>query len=77
MSLPVSSTTTTAGSYRPRRIFLSGKYTCHLNVEACASVESVKYLYKYVYKEPDRAMVAINNTEHNYHNDEIAMYQDM
>ena len=26
------------------------KYQCHLNVEYCASIKGVKYLYKYVYK---------------------------
>ena len=26
------------------------KYKSHINIEACASVKSVKYLFKYVYK---------------------------
>ena len=26
-----------------------------INVEICSSVQAVKYLYKYVYKGPDRA----------------------
>ena len=34
-------------------------YDCHINVEACGSVRAIKYLYKYVYKGPDRAMVKL------------------
>ena len=26
------------------------KYDCHINVEICTSVSSVKYIYKYIYK---------------------------
>ena len=33
----------------PYSPYLLLKYECHLNVEVCFSVESVKYLYKYVY----------------------------
>jgi len=39
--------------------YLSKKFNCHLNVEVCHSVCGVKYLYKYVYKGPSRAMVAV------------------
>eukprot|EP00798_Chlamydomonas_sp_ICE-L_P028691 gene28691-31859_t len=40
---------------------LSAKYEAHINVEHCATVRSVKYLYKYVYKGHDRAQVAFIN----------------
>ena len=43
----------------PYSPYLLLRYGCHLNVEICVSVESVKYLYKYVYKGPDRSMVAL------------------
>ena len=33
---------------------LSWRYRCHLNVEICSSISSVKYLYKYVCKGHDR-----------------------
>eukprot|EP00798_Chlamydomonas_sp_ICE-L_P027773 gene27773-17913_t len=42
---------------------LSRKFNCHINVEYyCASIRSVKYLYKYVYKGHDRAEVAFQAT---------------
>ena len=58
----------------PHSPYLVKKYKCHLNVEVCFSVASVKYLYKYVYKGPDRAMVAVR-AEGDV--DEIALFQDM
>ena len=33
------------------------KYQCHLNVEYCASIKGVKYLYKYVFKGPTKVEV--------------------
>ncbi|GBN74273.1 hypothetical protein AVEN_133494-1 [Araneus ventricosus] len=35
------------------------RFNAHINVEVCASVKSVKYLYKYVYKGHDAASVKI------------------
>jgi len=43
----------------PYSPYLLRKYQCHINVEACASVLAIKYAYKYIYKGPDRSMVAI------------------
>ena len=34
------------------------KYKCHINVEHCASIKSLKYLFGYVYKGHDRAQVS-------------------
>lgn len=45
----------------PYNPYLLKRYDCHINVELCSSVKAVKYLYKYVYKGPDRAMVAIDD----------------
>jgi hypothetical protein len=39
--------------------FLSWKYQCHINVEVCSSVSSVKYLYKYVCKGHDRVAATV------------------
>ena len=37
------------------------KYNCHLNVEVCATIASIKYLYKYIYKGNDKAFISIKN----------------
>ena len=39
--------------------YLSLKYNCHINVESFASVRSVKYFFKYLYKGHDCANVRI------------------
>jgi hypothetical protein len=43
----------------PYNPFLTLRYNCHINVEVCSSVAAVKYLYKYVYKGHDRAMMEV------------------
>ena len=43
-------------AYNP---YLALKYNCHINVEVCASISSVKYLFKYVYKGHDCDYVEI------------------
>jgi hypothetical protein len=45
----------------PYNPYLSMKYDAHVNVEICATVKAVKYLYKYVYKGHDRAKMAVVN----------------
>ncbi|XP_057305457.1 uncharacterized protein LOC130642388 [Hydractinia symbiolongicarpus] len=44
----------------PYNPWLSKKYNAHINLEACMSVKSVKYLYKYIYKGHDCANIEIN-----------------
>ena len=53
---------------------LTLKYNAHINVELCATVKSVKYLYKYVYKGGDRTVAGI--TEEGEGDDEITTYVD-
>ncbi len=53
--------------------YLLCKYNCHINVEICSTVTSIKYLYKYVYKGSDRARVAIARPGVN----EIERFQDV
>lgn len=54
----------------PYNPYLTFKYNCHINVEVCSSIKSVKYLYKYLYKGHDRAALQVTN------NDEISQYLD-
>lgn len=55
----------------PYNPYLLQKYDCHLNVEICSSVASVKYLYKYVYKGSDRSTFVLGENI-----DEIQNYQN-
>lgn len=41
------------------------QYNCHINVEVCSSIKSVKYLYKYVYKGHDCSSFAVQNSDEN------------
>ncbi|KAK4596817.1 hypothetical protein RGQ29_014730 [Quercus rubra] len=43
----------------PYNPWLLLKYNCHINVEIYCSIKSVKYLYKYVYKGPDRVSMEV------------------
>ncbi|XP_043242049.1 uncharacterized protein LOC122391808 [Amphibalanus amphitrite] len=55
--------------------YLSLRYDAHVNVEVCCSVQSVKYLFRYIYKGPDRQMVRAADLVGA--DDEIAAYQDL
>ncbi len=44
----------------PHNVYLSTKYDTHINVEVCNNIHAVKYLFKYVYKGHDRAIVEIS-----------------
>ena len=58
----------------PYNVYLSSRYSCHINVEICCSPMAAKYLYKYVTKGPDRAMVSIEAEDNR---NEIKQYHDM
>ncbi|XP_035835819.1 uncharacterized protein LOC110888316 [Helianthus annuus] len=55
------------------------RYQAHINVEWCNQAASIKYLFKYINKGPDRATVAVvpsNNENEQAENDEIKEYYD-
>jgi hypothetical protein len=41
----------------PYNPYFLRKYTAHINVEICATVQAIKYINKYVYKGADRVTV--------------------
>ena len=61
----------------PFNPFLSLRYNCHINVEFCTSPKAAKYLYKYVTKGHDRAMITteLDNQSRDEHRDEIKEYE--
>jgi hypothetical protein len=62
--------------YNPYRI---RTFNCHINAEACSSIKSVKYLFKYIYKGHDRASVAVRENgrkDANGNVDEITDYKE-
>ena len=63
----------------PYNPYLSLWYNCHCNVEICISPTCAKYLYKYVTKGPDRAMVSaeVGNGGPQNNRDEITEFVDM
>ena len=51
-------------------------FNCHINVEACSSITSVKYIFKYVYKGHDKQVVHIDTEEERVVINEIRRFQD-
>lgn len=43
----------------PDNKYLCKVFDCHINVEVCSPIHSVKYLYKYVYKGHDRVQAQV------------------
>jgi hypothetical protein len=63
----------------PYNPYLLCLFNCHINVEACGSIKSVKYLFKNIYKCQNRTSVAVReadkeDSEGNV--DEIKQYKD-
>jgi hypothetical protein len=46
-------------SYNP---YLIRRYKVYINVEICITVQAIKYIHKYIYKERDRATLKIADT---------------
>lgn len=58
--------------YNPKLLMM---YNCHINVEVCSSIKSIKYAFKYVYKGHDKQAVHIEPDGEEIIN-EIRKYQD-
>ena len=41
------------------------RYNCHINVEVCCSIKSIKYIYKYIYKGTDCASFTVQDSGEN------------
>ncbi|XP_020963370.1 uncharacterized protein LOC107606759 [Arachis ipaensis] len=60
--LPINQNITVDNSWVvPYNPWLLLKYDCHINVEICSSIKSIKYLYKYCYKGPDWVAMEVHN----------------
>ena len=60
----------------PYNPHLTAKYNTHINVEIYSTVTSVKYLYKYVYKGPDRIVARLESSTSTDIIDEIKRFVD-
>ncbi|XP_076935570.1 uncharacterized protein LOC143602288 [Bidens hawaiensis] len=67
-------------SFVPYNKTLLKRYQAHINVEWCNQAASIKYLFKYINKGPDRATVAVvdadNQDDQDKARDEIREYYD-
>jgi hypothetical protein len=53
----------------PYNPYLTRRYKAHINVEICSSIKAIKYLYKYIYKGPDRTTMRLDSNV-----DEVQMH---
>ena len=60
----------------PYNPYLLLRYKCHINVEICASTRATKYLYKYIHKGGDRAMMRVDEAGNTIRN-ELREFQDL
>ena len=49
------------------------RYNCHINLEICSSVESMKYIHKYIYKGHDRTGLELRDDQNR---NEVKEYLD-
>ena len=47
----------------PYNPYLLLKVHCHINIEVCNTIKSIKYLFKYFCKGPDTAIICLSNSE--------------
>ena len=61
----------------PYSPYLSLRFNCHINIVLCLSPTAPKYLYKYIYKGADRAMVRTEIGDEDTSKDEISEFVDL
>ncbi|XP_060667916.1 uncharacterized protein LOC132799625 [Ziziphus jujuba] len=59
----------------PYNPYLLAKFDCHINVEICSTIKTVKYLYKYIYKGHDKVAMNIKSFKNDEDIDEIHSFQ--
>ncbi|KAI3470139.1 hypothetical protein Pfo_026802 [Paulownia fortunei] len=60
-------------TYNP---YLLSIYNCHINIEICIEVRTMKYIYKYIYKGHDRVAIHLTHNDDEHLIDEIKYFQD-
>lgn len=60
----------------PYNPYLLMKFDCHINIEVCATIQSIKYMYKYIYKGHDRVSLTLSGSHDVYEVDEIKNFQN-
>ncbi|RCN33554.1 hypothetical protein ANCCAN_20619 [Ancylostoma caninum] len=66
MTIPVGKRQITVADNRhvvPTNWYCLMRYECHINVEACYTLQSYKYIYKYIYKGPDQVLCELLSDE--------------
>ncbi|XP_076927855.1 uncharacterized protein LOC143591556 [Bidens hawaiensis] len=58
--------------YNPMLLMM---FNCHMNLEACSSIKSVKFIFKYVYKGRDKQVIQIDPDEQEVVINEIKRFQ--
>merc|ERR1712020_346428 len=61
----------------PYSPYLLLRYNCHINLEICVSAKATKYLYKYVHKGGDRAMMRVDDNVKEQPVNKIKEFQDV
>ncbi|KAI7729723.1 hypothetical protein M8C21_020928 [Ambrosia artemisiifolia] len=59
--------------YNPKLLMM---FNCHINLEICSSIKSVKYLFKYIYKGHDKQVIQIDEDNQHTIMNEIKRFQD-
>ncbi|XP_076886916.1 uncharacterized protein LOC143536921 [Bidens hawaiensis] len=59
--------------YNPKLLMM---LNCHINLEICSSIKSVKYLFKYIYKGHNKQVIEINPDNETAVINEIRDFQD-